>query len=139
MVPDSVLHKHFGDPAASKATTVTELANSTGTTCRPSSNRVLAMDGADLAAIVDFYGMKMPNAQYLVFCAVHGAHHRGQLSENLRRWAARAVARWQRRRPYKWVHVPVAGALPSAGARFTTPFQPRSSARSRARCFLPDN
>ena len=26
----------------------------------------------------------MPNTQYLVFCAVHGAHHRGQLSAYLR-------------------------------------------------------
>ncbi|MEO8259747.1 MAG: DinB family protein [Acidobacteriota bacterium] len=45
---------------------------------------VLAMDGVKLAAIVDFYGMKMPNAQYLVFQAVHNAHHRGQLATYLR-------------------------------------------------------
>lgn len=46
--------------------------------------RVLAMDGSKLAAVVDFFGMKMPNAQHLVFQAVHNAHHRGQLSIYLR-------------------------------------------------------
>jgi len=45
---------------------------------------VLALDGVKLAAIVDFYGMKMPNAQFLVFQAVHNAHHRGQLATYLR-------------------------------------------------------
>ena len=46
--------------------------------------RVLAMDRLPLAAIVDFFGMKMPNAQYLVWQAVHNAHHRGQLATYLR-------------------------------------------------------
>jgi len=45
---------------------------------------VLALDGVKLAAIVDFYGMKMPNAQFLVWQAVHNAHHRGQLATYLR-------------------------------------------------------
>ena len=42
------------------------------------------MDGTALAQIVDFYGMKLPNAQYLVVAAVHNAHHRGQLASYLR-------------------------------------------------------
>jgi uncharacterized damage-inducible protein DinB len=46
--------------------------------------QVMALDGAKLAAVVDFFGMKMPNAQYLVWQAVHNAHHRGQLSSYLR-------------------------------------------------------
>jgi uncharacterized damage-inducible protein DinB len=33
---------------------------------------------------VDFYGMQMPNAQFLVWQAVHNAHHRGQLATYLR-------------------------------------------------------
>ena len=45
---------------------------------------VLALDGAHLAAIVDFYGTKMPNAVFLVWQAVHNAHHRGQLATYLR-------------------------------------------------------
>ena len=81
---DSVLHQHFGEPAASKATTVTELANWYKTHMPAKLEQVLAMDGTDLAAIIDFYGMKLPNAQYLVFCAVHSAHHRGQLAAYLR-------------------------------------------------------
>lgn len=81
---DSVLHKHFGDPSSSKATTVAELANWYKTHMPAKLEQVLAMDGADLAQIIDFYGMKLPNSQYLVFCAVHGAHHRGQLAAYLR-------------------------------------------------------
>lgn len=46
--------------------------------------KVLALDGLKLAAIVEFFGMKMPNAQYLVWQAVHNAHHRGQLATYLR-------------------------------------------------------
>jgi len=45
---------------------------------------VFALTGAKLAAPVDFFGMKMPNAQYLVWQAVHNAHHRGQLATYLR-------------------------------------------------------
>lgn len=81
---DSVLHKHFGDPAPSKATTVAELAHWYKTHLPAKLEQVLAMDGADLAEVVDFYNMKFPNAHYLVFCAVHSAHHRGQLAAYLR-------------------------------------------------------
>jgi len=81
---DSVLHKHFGAPASSKATTVAELANWYKAHMPAKLEQVLAMDGVDLAEVVDFYAMKLPNSQYLVFCAVHGAHHRGQLAAYLR-------------------------------------------------------
>jgi uncharacterized damage-inducible protein DinB len=46
--------------------------------------RVLALDGNKLTQVIDFYGMKMPAVQYLVFALVHMVHHRGQLSSYLR-------------------------------------------------------
>jgi uncharacterized damage-inducible protein DinB len=46
--------------------------------------QVLALDGHKLAVLVDFFGMTMPNAQFLVWQAVHNAHHRGQLATYLR-------------------------------------------------------
>jgi uncharacterized damage-inducible protein DinB len=46
--------------------------------------QVLALDGLKLAVPVEFFGMKMPNAQFLVWQAVHNAHHRGQLATYLR-------------------------------------------------------
>jgi len=54
--------------------------------------QVLAMDAARLAAVVDFYGMKMPNAHFLVWQATHNAHHRGQLSTYLRPMGAKVPA-----------------------------------------------
>ena len=47
-------------------------------------DRVKALPGDKLAAIVDFYGMKMPNIGYLGFALVHSVHHRAQLSTYLR-------------------------------------------------------
>ena len=46
--------------------------------------RVLALDAPKLSQIIDFFGMKMPAAQYLVFTLAHMVHHRGQLSTYLR-------------------------------------------------------
>lgn len=51
--------------------------------------RVLAMDPANLASDVDFFGMKMPNASFLVWQVAHNAHHRGQLSTYLRPMGAK--------------------------------------------------
>jgi uncharacterized damage-inducible protein DinB len=34
--------------------------------------------------MVDFFGMKMPAVQYLMFALVHMVHHRGQLATYLR-------------------------------------------------------
>lgn len=45
---------------------------------------VLALDGAALASTVELFGFKVPNAQCLLWQAVHNAHHRGQLSTYLR-------------------------------------------------------
>ena len=46
--------------------------------------KVLALDGVKLTQIVDFFGMKMPAVQYLLFALVHMVHHRGQLASYLR-------------------------------------------------------
>jgi uncharacterized damage-inducible protein DinB len=46
--------------------------------------RALSLDGAKLAQVVDFFGMKMPAVNYLLFALVHMVHHRGQLSAYLR-------------------------------------------------------
>lgn len=81
---ESVLNQRFGEPVPSGATTVSGLAAWYKTHMPAKLERVLAMDSDKLAAVVDFYNVKMPNAQYLVFCAVHGAHHRGQLAAYLR-------------------------------------------------------
>lgn len=80
----SVLDQRFGDPAPSGATTIAELAAWYKANMPAKLEHVLAMDGSKLAAEVSFFTFNMPNAQYLVFCAVHGAHHRGQLAAYLR-------------------------------------------------------
>jgi uncharacterized damage-inducible protein DinB len=46
--------------------------------------KVKQLSGEQMAAIVDFFGMKFPNVIYLNFCQVHSIHHRGQLSSYLR-------------------------------------------------------
>jgi uncharacterized damage-inducible protein DinB len=81
---ESVAQQRFGDPIPSGATSVAQLAAWYKAQMPAKLERVLAMNGAALAPPVDFYGWKMPNAHYLVFCAVHGAHHRGQLAAYLR-------------------------------------------------------
>ena len=81
---DSVIHQHFGTPTPSGATTVAELASWYKAHMPAKLEAVLALDGTHLAPVVDCFGMKLANAQYLVFCAVHGAHHRGQLAAYLR-------------------------------------------------------
>lgn len=81
---ESVAKQQFGTPEPSGAHTLKDLAAWYKAHMPAKLERVIAMEGADLSPIVDFYGMKLPNAQYLVFCAVHGAHHRGQLAAYLR-------------------------------------------------------
>ena len=81
---ESVVHQHFGVPIPSGATTIAELSAWYKAHLPAKLEQVLALDGAQLAPEVTFYNYKMPNAQYLIFCAVHGAHHRGQLSAYLR-------------------------------------------------------
>jgi uncharacterized damage-inducible protein DinB len=89
---DGVLNQQFGAPSPSGATTMAQLVAWYKAQMPNRLERVLAMDGAKLAAIVEFFGMKMPNAQYLVFQAVHNAHHRGQLSTYLRPMGSKVPA-----------------------------------------------
>jgi uncharacterized damage-inducible protein DinB len=51
--------------------------------------KVKALSGEQLAAVIDFFGMKFPNVVYLNFCQVHSIHHRGQLSAYLRPMGAK--------------------------------------------------
>jgi uncharacterized damage-inducible protein DinB len=83
---DGVLNQKFGAPdsAKSHAQSTAELVDWYKKNMPARLERVLAMDGPRLAQTVEFFGMHMPNAHYLVFCAVHGAHHRGQLASYLR-------------------------------------------------------
>jgi uncharacterized damage-inducible protein DinB len=46
--------------------------------------RVLALPDDKLTQIIDFFGMKMPAVQFMMFALVHMVHHRGQLSSYLR-------------------------------------------------------
>jgi uncharacterized damage-inducible protein DinB len=46
--------------------------------------RALALEGHKLTQPVDFFGMKMPAVQYMMFALVHMVHHRGQLATYLR-------------------------------------------------------
>ena len=46
--------------------------------------RAMALEPTKLAQTLDFYGMKAPAVQYLLFALVHMVHHRGQLASYLR-------------------------------------------------------
>ncbi len=46
--------------------------------------RVRQASGEQMAAIADFYGMKLPSTTLLRFALVHSVHHRGQLATYLR-------------------------------------------------------
>lgn len=81
---ESVRQQKFGQPRSSGASTIADLAAWYKEHMPAALEQVMAMEGAHLSPIVDFYGMKLPNAHYLVFAAVHGAHHRGQLAAYLR-------------------------------------------------------
>ena len=55
--------------------------------------RVLALDGAHLAKIVEAWGvLKLPSAAYVLFCNNHMVHHRGQLSTYLRAMGSKVPA-----------------------------------------------
>ena len=47
-------------------------------------NKALALPDEKLTQIIDFFGMKMPAVQYLMFALVHMVHHRGQLASYIR-------------------------------------------------------
>lgn len=46
--------------------------------------KVQDLSADKLAAVVEFFGMQLPNVVYLNFMNLHSSHHRGQLSTYLR-------------------------------------------------------
>jgi uncharacterized damage-inducible protein DinB len=83
---NGVIDGKFGDPSESepKAANIAELGDWYKQNFPKTLEHVLALDGARLAQIVDFYGMKLPAVNFLLFALVHMVHHRGQLSTYLR-------------------------------------------------------
>lgn len=82
---DGILAGEFGKPSdEALAPTVLELADWYKREFPNRLERVLALDGNKLSQTINFYGMKMPAVQYLVFTLAHMVHHRGQLSTYLR-------------------------------------------------------
>jgi uncharacterized damage-inducible protein DinB len=86
---DSILAGSFGKPDETSATTVAALADWYKREFPNRLERVLALDGATLSRVVEFFGMKLPTVQYLVFTLTHMVHHRGQLSTYLRPMGAK--------------------------------------------------
>lgn len=81
----SVLDLKFSlPPVDPPANTVAELADWYKHEFPKHLERVLALDGAHLATIMELFGMKWPAAQYVLICCTHMAHHRGQLAAYLR-------------------------------------------------------
>jgi uncharacterized damage-inducible protein DinB len=55
----------------------------------PLLTQVKSMSGEDLAKVVPFFGMQMPNVSFLNILINHSIHHRGQLSAYLRPMGAK--------------------------------------------------
>ena len=82
---DSILAGQFNNPGeGAPAPTVEGLADWYKNSFPERLEKVLALDGARLTQTIDFFGMKMPAVQYMVFTLAHMVHHRGQLSTYLR-------------------------------------------------------
>ena len=83
---DGVINGKFGNPEEEKAPApdVAGVADWYKKEFPKRLERILAMDGKKLTEIIDFFGMKMPAVQYLMFALVHMVHHRGQLATYLR-------------------------------------------------------
>ncbi len=82
---DGVLAGKFGNPSEeAPAPNIVDLASWYKKEFPNRLERVLALDGNKLTQIIEFYGMKLPAVQYLVFTLVHMVHHRGQLATYLR-------------------------------------------------------
>jgi uncharacterized damage-inducible protein DinB len=83
---DGVVNGKFGDPTSSEPNppTVAELGQWYEQNFPKVLEQAQALDGAKLAQVVDFFGMKMPAVNYLLFALVHMVHHRGQLASYLR-------------------------------------------------------
>ena len=83
---DGIINGKFGDPGTSEPNppSVAELGKWYEQAFPKVLERTQALDGAKLAQVVDFFGMKMPAVNYLLFALVHMVHHRGQLASYLR-------------------------------------------------------
>ena len=82
---DGVLAGEFANPSDEKpAHTVAGVAEWYKKEFPARLERVLALDGDKLTRSINFFGMRMPAVQYLVFTLVHMVHHRGQLATYLR-------------------------------------------------------
>lgn len=82
---EGVINGKFADPSEKgPAPTVAGVADWYKKEFPNRLERALALEGNKLAQIIDFYGIKAPAAQFLIFTLVHMVHHRGQLSSYLR-------------------------------------------------------
>jgi uncharacterized damage-inducible protein DinB len=81
---NGVVNGKFDDPAEPTFGSISEIGDWYKQNFPKVLERALALDGAKLAQVVDFYGMKMPAVNYLLFALVHMVHHRGQLAAYLR-------------------------------------------------------
>jgi uncharacterized damage-inducible protein DinB len=82
---DGVLNGEFGDPGSeAPAADVAGVAAWYKKEYPNRLERVLALPDQNLTRMIDFFGMKMPAVQFLMFALVHMVHHRGQLSTYLR-------------------------------------------------------
>jgi uncharacterized damage-inducible protein DinB len=82
---DGILAGQFSNPSEeAPAPNVEGLADWYKNSFPARLEQVLALDGAKLTQNIDFFGMKMPAVQYMVFTLAHMVHHRGQLSTYLR-------------------------------------------------------
>ena len=107
---DGVLNGKFGDPGAGQAPAadVNGVADWYKKEFPNRLERVLALPDHKLTEIIDFFGMKMPAVQYMLFALVHMVHHRGQLASYLR---------------------PMGGKVPSIyGGSYDEPWQPSPEA-----------
>jgi uncharacterized damage-inducible protein DinB len=81
---EGVINGRFDSPSEPGASTVAELGDWYKQHFPRTLERALALEGPQLAQTVDFFGMKLPAVNYLLFALVHMVHHRGQLSTYLR-------------------------------------------------------
>ena len=82
---EGVINGKFADPSEkSPAPTIAGVADWYKKEFPNRLERALALDGDKLSQIIDFYGIKAPAAQFLIFTLVHMVHHRGQLASYLR-------------------------------------------------------
>jgi uncharacterized damage-inducible protein DinB len=82
---EGVINGKFADPSEkAPAPTIAGVADWYKKEFPNRLERALALDGNRLSQIIDFFGMKMPATQILIFTLAHMVHHRGQLSSYLR-------------------------------------------------------